>query len=210
MTPRKPPKNLKGRSKPKGLLRLTAGVFKGRALAVPEGHSVRPTSDRARQAIFNRLAHSFQDIGFSLRGAHVIDLFAGTGALGLEALSRGAAHVTFVEHMPQSIACLQANIANLDVDDKTSILRLDATALPAASQPFDLALLDPPYEQDLANPALDSLATKGWLADTAVVVVETAKGDSIVAPSSLTLEDSRSYGRGNITFLTRCDEPKTI
>lgn len=199
--PPKPQRNLKSRGKPKGQLRITAGVFKGRPLAVPEGHAVRPTSDRARQGLFNRLEHSFQDTGFRLRGARVIDLYAGTGALGLEALSRGAAHVTFVEQMPQSLACLKANIETLGVEDKVSILRLDASALPTASQAFDLALLDPPYEQDLANPTVTALAAKGWLSETAVVVVETAKAESITPPPSLVIEDIRAYGRGHMTFL---------
>ena len=93
-----------------GKIRITAGTFKNKSLAVPQGDSVRPTSDRARQALFNRLEHSFSDIGFKLRGARVVDLFAGTGALGLEALSRGASHVTFVERDRTSLAVLKRNI----------------------------------------------------------------------------------------------------
>lgn len=188
-------------SKQTGKLRITAGVFRGRALAVPDGDQVRPTSDRARQALFNRLEHSFQDTGFKLRGARVIDLFAGTGALGLEALSRGAAHVTFVEQMPQSLACLKANITTLNVEDKTAVLRMDASALPVASQPYDLSLLDPPYDQGLADLSVRALAEKGWLSDHAVVVAETSKAEVITPPASLMIEDVRAYGRGAISFL---------
>lgn len=204
--PEKPKRNLKARGKPAGHLRITAGVFKSRALAVPEGYAVRPTSDRARQGIFNRLEHSFQDTGFKLRGARVVDLFAGTGALGLEALSRGAAHVTFVEQMPQSLACLNANVATLGVEDKVSILRLDASTLPSASQPYDLALLDPPYDQGLAALAVQALADKGWLSEHAIVVAETSKTETLTPPATLMIEDVRAYGRGAISFLVRASQ----
>jgi len=189
--------------KPGGKLRITAGTFKNKVLAVPDGDSVRPTSDRARQALFNRLEHSFKDIGFRLRGARVIDLCAGTGALGLEALSRGATHVTFVENNPSSLAVLKRNITTLNVDDKVNVLTMDATALPQASQPFDLALLDPPYEQDLSTPIIAGLVTKGWLTERAVVVVETASNETLTAPEGLEIEDTRSYGRGALTYLVR-------
>lgn len=186
-----------------GKIRITAGTFKNKPLAVPTGDSIRPTSDRARQALFNRLEHSFQNIGFKLRGARVIDLFAGTGALGLDALSRGAAHVTFVEQNHNSIAVLKRNIATLAVDDKSNILTTDASALPAAIQPVDLALLDPPYDLGLAEPTLAALVNKGWLTDTAVVVVETAATETLTAPDGLQIEDVRSYGRGALTYLVR-------
>ncbi|MEQ9109602.1 MAG: 16S rRNA (guanine(966)-N(2))-methyltransferase RsmD [Rhodospirillaceae bacterium] len=186
-----------------GKIRITSGAYKNRVLFVPEGDSVRPTSDRVRQALFNRLEHSFTDIGFRLRGARVIDLCAGTGALGLEALSRGAAHVTFVEFTPASLAILKRNIATLKVDDKVNVLTMDATALPQASQPFDLALLDPPYEQNLGTPIVASLMAKGWLTEGAVVVVETASSETLTAPEGLALEDVRSYGRGALTYLVR-------
>lgn len=186
-----------------GKIRITAGTFKNKPLAVPTGDSVRPTSDRARQALFNRLEHSFQNIGFKLRGARVIDLFAGTGALGLDALSRGAAHVTFVEQSHNSLAVLKRNVATLGVDDKINILTTDASALPAAAQPVDLALLDPPYDLGLAEPTLAALINKGWLTDSAVVVVETAATETLAAPGGLQIEDVRSYGRGALTYLVR-------
>ncbi len=191
------------KNRPKGQVRITAGVFRGRALQVPDDGSVRPTSDRARQALFNRLEHSFQDYGFRLRGARVVDLFAGTGALGLDALSRGASHVTFVETSPASRRVLQDNITTLDVDDKVTVRTLNATALPAPSQPYDLALLDPPYDENLAQPAVQSLATKGWLTETGLMVIETAKSEALTAPDGWMIEDSRAYGRGALTYLIR-------
>ena len=187
----------------RGRVRITAGVFKGKSLQVPDDSSVRPTSDRARQALFNRLEHSFQDYGFRLRGARVVDLFAGTGALGLEALSRGAAHVSFIETSPACRRVLQDNIAALDVDDKVTVLTLDATALPAPSKPYDLALLDPPYEESLAQSAVDALAAKGWLTDNGLMVAETAKEETFTAPDGWIIEDSRAYGRGALTYLVR-------
>ena len=186
-----------------GRIRITAGVFKNKTLAVPAGDSVRPTSDRARQALFNRLGHSFQNIGFKLRSARVVDLFAGTGALGLDALSRGAAHVTFVEQNKNSLAVLKRNIYTLGVEDKVNILTADASALPAAARPVDLALLDPPYGLGLAEPTLAMLLNKGWLTETAVVVVETAATETLTAPDGLEIEDVRSYGRGALTYLIR-------
>ena len=186
-----------------GQVRITAGAFKGKALKVPDDGTVRPTSDRARQALFNRLEHSFQDYGFRLRGARVVDLFAGTGALGLEALSRGASHVTFVEISSGARRVLEDNIASLDVDDKVSTLTLDATALPAPSQPCDLALLDPPYDENLAQPAIAALASKDWLTETGLMAVETAKYHALTAPGGWAIEDTRTYGRGALTYLIR-------
>ena len=162
---------------------------------------MRPTSDRARQALFNRLEHSFSKIGFKLRGARVVDLFAGTGALGLDALSRGAAHVTFVEQNPHSLTVLKRNISALGVDDKVTVLTMDATALPAAAQTYDLALLDPPYEQGLIVPTLTALVGKDWLTDNAIIVVEAVTGETVTAPRGYVIEDVRSYGRGALTYL---------
>ena len=200
--------SVKGPGKSHGKIRITAGVFKGKALSVPDGDAVRPTSDRTRQALFNRLEHGFQDYGFRLRGARVVDLFASTGALGLEALSRGASHVTFIEHSPASRRVLHTNINVLDVDDKTAVLTLNATALPTASQPYDLALLDPPYGENLAAKALAALASKGWLAAKGLMVIETAKDETVAAsegwaPEGWAIEDCRAYGRGALTYLVR-------
>ncbi|MDG2244603.1 MAG: 16S rRNA (guanine(966)-N(2))-methyltransferase RsmD [Rhodospirillaceae bacterium] len=186
-----------------GKVRITAGTFKNKPLAVPDGDSVRPTSDRARQALFNRLEHSFSNIGFKLRGARVIDLFAGTGALGLDALSRGAAHVTFIEQNGPSLSVLKRNITALGVNDKVTVLTMDATTLPTAAQPYDLALLDPPYEQCLIDPTLTALVGKDWLTDNAIIVVESATGETVTAPAGFIVEDVRSYGRGALTYLIR-------
>ncbi len=184
-----------------GKLRISAGVFKNRGLKVPEGDAVRPTAERARQALFNRLEHGFHDYGFRMRGARVADLFAGTGALGLEALSRGAAHVTFVETSGKTL--LRDNIAALGVEDKTTVLTLDAAALPAAAQPYDLILMDAPYGEELTQRAIDAVAAKGWLTAQGLIVAETAKGENITPPAGLEIEDVRAYGRGVLSYLIR-------
>jgi len=187
----------------RGRVRITAGAYKGKPIRVPDDKSIRPTSNRARQALFNRLEHSFKDYGFHLRGARVADLFAGTGALGLEALSRGAAHIVFVETSLASRRLLHDNIAALDVSDKTAVLTLDATSLPTASQAYDLVLLDPPYGEGLAQNTVDALAAKEWLSDKSLIVTETAKDETPTAPGGWAVEDTRAYGRGAITYLVR-------
>jgi len=186
-----------------GFIYITSGIFKGQTLSVPKGNTVRPTSNRARQALFDRLEHSFLNYGFRLRGAQIIDIFAGSGALGLEALSRGAAQATFVEQNPISLQSLKHNITILGVEDKTSLLTLDATTLPAAPQPYDLALVDPPYESGLANQVLKILAEKDWMKSSGLMVVETSRNEKIISPKGWNVENNRAYGRGTLTYLTR-------
>ncbi len=160
---------------------------------------IRPTGDRVREALFNILAHGA--MGRPIEGARVVDLFAGTGALGLEALSRGAAQLTSVEHSPAALAALRANIDALACAEATRVLAADATRLPPAPEPCDLALLDPPYRSGLAEAALHALLDGGWLAPEATVVVETRRGDPFEPPGGLAVQDRRRYGRSALTFL---------
>lgn len=161
-------------------MRITGGKFGGRKLAAPGDDRVRPTSDKVRQAIFNILEH--QDFGVTLEGARVADLFAGTGALGLEAISRGAAFCLFVEDAAASRALIHRNIEELGLTGVSKIWRRDATQLgamaPGAGGPFDLVFLDPPYRKNLVAPALASLSEGGWLAPGALLIVETAGDES--------------------------------
>ncbi|MEQ8371389.1 MAG: 16S rRNA (guanine(966)-N(2))-methyltransferase RsmD, partial [Alphaproteobacteria bacterium] len=167
-------------------MRITAGRHKGRRLAVPPGLTVRPTADRARQALFNMLAHGGHELasdipGNMLRDANVVDLFAGTGALGLEALSRGAAHVVFIEQAAPALEALRANITTLGDSVRTRVMPGDASRLrrrPADLPPATLVFLDPPYDTGLVAPALSSLVAADWLADVAVIAVECATGDT--------------------------------
>ena len=184
-------------------LRITGGEFRGRALAEPPDNRVRPTSDKVRQAIFNILAHN--DFGFELEGAKVVDLFAGTGALGLEALSRGASFALFVDDSAESRALIRSNVEALNLTGATKIWRRDATALgplgAGAGGPFTLAFLDAPYRQGFSAKALASLAENGWLGTGALAIAETAADETLSVPESYRLLDTRSYGETAIHIL---------
>ncbi len=182
-------------------MRIVAGRHRGRVLAAPEGGDTRPTSDRAREALFNILAHRYAPEDFSLAEARVLDLFAGTGALGLEAYSRGATHVTFVERAPAALAALAANIRALKAETATAVLKADATHLPRATVPCSLVLLDPPYAAGAAADALASAAAAGWLRAGAVVVAETAASELPAWPQGFAVDDRRAYGKAALTFL---------
>jgi 16S rRNA (guanine966-N2)-methyltransferase len=184
-------------------MRIAGGALGGRTLHAPDDARVRPTSDKARQAIFNILAHGAAAL--DLDGAQVIDLFAGTGALGLEAISRGAAFCLFVDDSAESRALIRRNVEDFGLTGASKIWRRDATSLgPVAAGsggPFALAFLDPPYRKGLAAPALASLRDGGWLAPGAVIVAETAADEEAVSPDSFTTLDSRLYGETRVSFL---------
>lgn len=199
------PGNRPGRSAPRGEVpgevRLIAGAWRGRKLAVPAGLDVRPTAARAREAVFNRLAHGFTDRGFRLPGATVADLFAGTGAFGFEALSRGAASAVFVDSAPAVVARLGEAAARLGAGDRVTVLAGDATRLPRAPARCDLAFLDPPYGAGLAAPALAALIARGWLKPGALVVVEVDDGEPRPETPGYAVIDERRYGRARFMFL---------
>ncbi|HEY2446929.1 MAG TPA: 16S rRNA (guanine(966)-N(2))-methyltransferase RsmD [Rhizomicrobium sp.] len=184
-------------------MRLTGGRFGGRVLVAPADASVRPTSDKVRQAVFNILAHS--DFGFPLEGARIVDMFAGTGAMGLEALSRGARFSLFIDNSADSRALLRRNVEALGLTGSTKIWRRDATQLgpmsAGAGGPFDLAILDPPYRRNLLAPALASLKGGGWLAPSALVFAESARDEIIDLPSGFLELDARAYGETKVLFL---------
>jgi 16S rRNA (guanine966-N2)-methyltransferase len=179
-------------------LRITGGQFRGRALAEPPDNRVRPTSDKVRQAIFNILAHHDFATGFTLEGARVVDVFAGTGALGIEALSRGAAYALFVDDSADSRALIRKNVEAFSLTGATKIWRRDATDMgplgAGAGGPFELTFLDAPYRKGLTGKALSSLAAGGWLAPNAIAVAETAAGETIEPPHGFALLDRRDYG----------------
>ena len=182
-------------------MRIIAGRLRGRALVAPADQSVRPTSDRTREAVFNILAHGAAAV--SLDGVRVIDLFAGTGALGLEAVSRGAAYALFVEDSADARGLIRENVENLGLTGCTRIFRRDATDLGPSSQlgQFGLAFLDPPYGKGLADKALASLVAGAWLTQDAVVVVEERAGVDVTWPAGLSLLEQRSYGDTQVLFL---------
>ena len=183
-------------------MRIVAGRFKGRALAAvgkgdPAAH-LRPTTDRTRESLFNMLGGG--RFGDPITGARVLDLFAGTGALGLEALSRGAAHVTFVDDGRKSNALLKENIQICDARAETKMIRRDARKLTANTGPaFDLIFLDPPYGKGLGEKAIATAFEGGWIAQGALIVWE--ESAAITVPEALRYLDERRYGDTTITLL---------
>jgi 16S rRNA (guanine966-N2)-methyltransferase len=191
-------------------MRIVAGKHRGRRIAAPEGHDVRPTSDRAREALFNILEHGrFTADGTSpLIAARVLDVFAGSGALGLEALSRGAAHVTCIETSATARSALRANAKALGESARVTVLQGDATKPPTATEPCRLVLMDPPYRSGLAAPALAALAERGWLADGAICVAEISAAEALEPPAGFRPLDERRYGKAKLVFL-RYETPRT-
>ncbi len=183
-------------------MRIVAGRLGGRTLKGPASQSVRPTSDRLREAIFNILAHSYGDV---VANARVVDLFAGAGGLGLEALSRGARFALFVDDGAEARALLRTNIESLGVAGLTRVFRRDATRLGLAppGDKFDIAFLDPPYGRDLSGRALASLVDGGWLNEGAVCVIEEAKDAAVTLPDGLAGLERRDYGDTQIV-IARC------
>ena len=182
-------------------MRIVGGNFRGRKLFPPDGHATRPTSDRTREALFNILRHG---IRVEFKGADILDLFAGSGALGLEALSRGATACTFIEQNKSAVKCIENNLAALALTERGTVLELNASQLPnrpADLPPAQLAFLDPPYSQGLAMTALTSLKQGNWLADRAVIVAETDSNEGFTAPAPYTLANQRTYGTTTISFL---------
>ena len=179
------------------MITIRSGLYKNRKLEIPET-GVRPTADKIRQAIFNVLMHA--EFSPNLNGAKVLDAFAGTGALGLEALSRGAAHAWFMEKHPGTFKILSQNLEI--AADTASILLADATTPSKTPDVMDIVFLDPPYEKNLLAPAITALAAKGWIGDETLLVIETAKGEAWDKPDGLNVVDTRHYGMTEINFAT--------
>jgi 16S rRNA (guanine966-N2)-methyltransferase len=188
-------------------VRVTGGTLRGRNLVAPSDARVRPTSDKVRQAIFNILSHNDFGIGFTPDGARVCDLFAGTGALGIEALSHGGSFALLVDDSAESRALIRTNVEALGLTGVTKIWRRDATDLgPMAAGsggPFDLAFLDPPYRKDLVAPTLAALSDGGWLSKNALIVAEMAEDETISSKDGFEILDERTYGDTRVQFM-RC------
>jgi 16S rRNA (guanine(966)-N(2))-methyltransferase RsmD len=185
---------------PEGLMRIVGGRLRGRTLAAPKSQAIRPTADRLRESLFNILTHAYGD---PVGGARVLDLFAGTGALGFEALSRGAAFVLFVDDGAEARALLRQNVEALGLGAATRVFRRDATRLGAAHPlaPFDLAFLDPPYGQGLAERALAAAHAGAWLTPDALVVVEEATSAQFAVPDGFEELERRTYDDSQVVFL---------
>jgi 16S rRNA (guanine966-N2)-methyltransferase len=181
-------------------MRIVGGRLRGRPLAGPRSHAIRPTSDRLRETLFDILLHSY---GLPQAETRVLDLFAGTGALGLEAISRGASTALFVEASVEGRGLIRSNIEALGLTGVTRILRRNATDLGRAGtiQPFDLVFCDPPYGMGLGEQALASAAAGGWLKPAALCVLEERADAAIVVPSGLEILERRTPGDSQIVFL---------
>jgi 16S rRNA (guanine966-N2)-methyltransferase len=187
-------------------MRVVGGKFRGRPLEGPKNDRVRPTSDRVRESMFNVLAHNDFGVGFSLEGVRVLDLFAGTGALGIEALSRGARFCLFVDDHFESRAIIRRNVEAMNLTGASKIWRRDATDLgpiePNAGGAFGLVFADPPYKQDLIGPAFLSAISGGWLTQNAILVAEMSDDEALVAVEGTRALDERVYGDTKVVWLT--------
>lgn len=183
-------------------MRIIAGEWRGRTIEAPPGRATRPTADRVRETLFSMLASrlgSFEDLA-------VADLFAGSGALGLEALSRGAASASFVENDPKAAAAIRRNAERLAAGERVRILGGSALALPRAG-PFDLLFADPPYAEGSGSAVIAAVLKSGWLAPGGWMSIETCRGDTI-DPAALSVEATRDVGRARLTLL-RLSSPST-
>ena len=181
-------------------MRIVAGKFRGKALTSPDDDSIRPTADRVRESVFNILASR---LGPSFDGLRVLDLFAGTGALGLEALSRGATHVIFVDTSAEARGLIRDHIEAFGAGGVSKLLRRDATALgPAGTMgPVDLVFLDPPYGQGLGEQALAALKDTGWLKADTLLVLEEGSDVTVTLPPGYALDDRREYGSAAVHII---------
>jgi 16S rRNA (guanine966-N2)-methyltransferase len=181
-------------------MRVVGGRLRGRNLASPASHDIRPTADRLRESVFNILMHAYDN---PIVGARVLDLFAGTGALGIEAISRGAKFVLFVDNGAEARALLRNNVESLGLGGVTKVYRRDAANPGPAHplEPFSLAFLDPPYGKGLAEQALAALRDGGWLMPRALLVVEEAKAAAFAAPEGYEELERRAYDDTEFVFL---------
>lgn len=177
-------------------MRIIAGEWRGRKLVSPAGQQTRPTADRTRETLFSMLASRLG----SFQGLRVADLYAGSGALGLEALSRGAAHATFLENDRAALKAIEANAAALGAADRIAVRAVSAAALPKA-EPFDLIFADPPYSPGSGTAVASAVAKAGWLASGGWMAVETKRGDDVAAPDDWSIDATRDVGRARLTLL---------
>jgi len=177
-------------------MRIVAGEWRGRKLVAPVGRETRPTADRTRETLFSMLVSRLG----SFEGLRVADLYAGSGALGLEALSRGASHVVFLENERAAIKAIETNVAALDAASRIAVRAMSAARLPS-SDPFDLVFADPPYAAGSGSAVAAAVAKAAWLAPGGWMAVETQKGDTVTAPEGWTVEAERDVGRARLTLL---------
>lgn len=188
-------------------MRIVGGKHRGRPLIAPPGRALRPTSDRVRESVFNILTQGGEALGGRnwAQDAYVLDGFAGTGAMGLEALSRGAAHVTLTDNQEIALQCCRENVEMLREEENVDVYFANCQKPRAASQPCSLIFLDPPYHLGLAVPALKALDDAGWIAANALITLEVDRTDETDIPPEYTLLDDRQYGKARVLFLQKQD-----
>ena len=181
-------------------MRIVGGRCKGKQLATPKSQAIRPTTDRVRETLFNILAHGYDN---AVEGARVLDLFAGTGALGCEALSRGAKATLFVEDGVEGRGLIRTNMETLGLNGVAKIFRRDATKLGEVGtmEPFSLVFMDPPYNKGLGEQALASAAKGGWLVPEALIIWEEDAKAELTIPADFAMLEERGYGDTKLTFL---------
>lgn len=172
-------------------MRIIGGTYRGKKLLPPPNNTIRPTTDRMRETLFNILEHGS---GPRIRGAKILDLFAGTGALGIEAISRGANHVTFVDKDPKSMKLVKQNAALINCDEKVNFIITDGTSMMSRSDKFDIIFVDPPYNKELITPALNNIYEQNILTQHGLVVIEYATGEEVDITPFFTQVKNRKIG----------------
>ena len=184
------------------MLKIIAGKHRGRNIETAPSKDIRPTTGFAREGMFNILMHGrFAGENTPLVGKRVVDLFCGSGALGFEALSRGASHVTFIDQNPKALELAKKTASTIGETANSAFIRSDSTHVPRAVLPCSLAFVDPPYDKGLAEKGLESLLQGGWLEDGAIVIVEQSKKEPLKISSAFSLLDERNYGIAKISIL---------
>ncbi|MEE2705027.1 MAG: 16S rRNA (guanine(966)-N(2))-methyltransferase RsmD [Pseudomonadota bacterium] len=184
-----------------GYVRVTGGYLKNKKLFVPPGKIVRPTTDKARIAIFNKIQHGLKEINFCIKNKIVADLFSGTAILGIEAISRGASDVSFYETNPLSLEYIRKNIALTKTEDKSVIFCHDATKLYKSKKTYDLIMIDPPYKSGLAQKTLEVVSEYTLLANNGLLLIETEENEKINCPRKMKIIESKSYGSSRFSFI---------
>jgi 16S rRNA (guanine966-N2)-methyltransferase len=182
-------------------MRIVAGAFRGRKIRPPLSLGTRPTSDRTRETIFNILTHHLRMKGQTFSDYVALDVFAGTGALGLEALSRGVSFATFIEQDVEALQVLRANIHDLNLDKQAAVIQTNALHLKASNQAFSLVFLDPPYQKNMVLECLKSLEEGRWLAPSALIICEVGPREEIIFPPYYSLITERRFGHCKIFVL---------
>ena len=189
-------------------MRIVAGKHRGRNITAPQGLDIRPTTDRVRESVFNILEHrDWGKDGMSIfADVRVLDTFCGTGACGLEALSRGAAHVTFLDKSNTALDLCRQTIRILKEEVRTDLLRADCVRPPRPAEQYSLIFMDPPYGENLAGTALENLLQSGWIEHNAICVIETGTNETLDTGHEFSLMEERTYGATRISFIKHTTE----